>query len=72
MICILKLMYWLMADVMLLADVFETFRTVCHNKNSYGLDPIHYYYTLLHSSLSLLFGLECYVKNDKTEFGINQ
>ena len=30
-------------DVLLLANVFETFRTVCHNKNSYGLDPVHYY-----------------------------
>jgi len=26
-----------------LADVFETLRTVCHNKNSYGLDPAHDY-----------------------------
>ena len=22
---------------------FETFRTVCQNKDSYGLDPVHYY-----------------------------
>jgi len=26
-----------------LADVFEIFRTVCHNKNSNGLDPAHDY-----------------------------
>ena len=31
---------------MLLVDVFETFRTVCQNKNSYGLDPVHYYTAL--------------------------
>jgi len=30
-------------DVLLLADVLEMLRTVCHNKNSYGLDPAHDY-----------------------------
>lgn len=32
---------YLMADVYLLADVFENFRSVC--KEYYGLDPLHYY-----------------------------
>ena len=30
-------------DAALLADVFENFRTLCHNR--YGLDPVHYYTT---------------------------
>ena len=34
---------YLKTDVLLLTVVFETFRTVCQNKNSYGLDPVHYY-----------------------------
>ena len=33
----------LKTDVLLLADVFEAFRNVCQNTNSYGLNPVHYY-----------------------------
>ena len=29
------------SDVLLLADVFENFRDICHK--NYGLDPVHYY-----------------------------
>ena len=32
---------YLRTDVLLLADVFEKFRSVC--QQSYGLDPVHYY-----------------------------
>ncbi len=32
---------YLKTDVLLLADVFEAFRTICHS--GYGLDPAHYY-----------------------------
>ena len=32
---------YVLTDVLLLADVFENFRTIC--LNSYGLDPAHYY-----------------------------
>ena len=32
---------YLRTDVLLLADVFEKFRTMC--QQSYGLDPVHYY-----------------------------
>ncbi|KAI8123512.1 hypothetical protein CVS40_5989 [Lucilia cuprina] len=35
------LMLYLKSDVLLLADVFENFRTVC--KSIYNLDPCHYY-----------------------------
>ncbi len=34
---------YLKTDVLLLADVFEAFRSLCHNKNCYGLDPAHYF-----------------------------
>ena len=32
---------YLRTDVLLLADVFEKFRTM--SRHSYGLDPVHYY-----------------------------
>ena len=34
---------YLIIDVLLRADVFETFRDVCYDNDSYGLDPVHYY-----------------------------
>ena len=32
---------YLRTDVLLLADGFEKFRSIC--QQSYGLDPVHYY-----------------------------
>ena len=34
---------YLKTDVLLLADVFESFRKMCLDKSNYGLDPCHYY-----------------------------
>ena len=45
---------YLKTDVLILADVFETFRTVCHHKNSDGLDPVHHYTALGLSWSSML------------------
>lgn len=34
---------YLATDVLILADVFENFRSICINPGVYGLDPAHYY-----------------------------
>ena len=34
---------YLITDILLLTDVFEKFREVCYNKDSYGLGPVHDY-----------------------------
>ena len=36
---------YMLTDVLLLADVFESFRDLCLDKKNYGLDPAHYFTT---------------------------
>ena len=51
---------YLGTDVLLLADVFENFRTTC--KQYYGLDPCHYFTSpgLFWDELGLMFDIDMF------------